>query len=65
MPCFIQRHFNHRLNKMKQLIQCLLIIVFSAAASGQETSTVQYLANEGLMSQEEITNATLAIFKLY
>lgn len=34
---------------MKRLSQCLLLIVFSATAVGQETSTVQYLANEGLM----------------
>jgi len=34
---------------MKRLIQCLLPIVLSATALGQETSTVQYLANEGLM----------------
>ena len=34
---------------MKRLIQCLLLIVSSATAVSQEHSTVQYLANEGLM----------------
>lgn len=34
---------------MKRLIQCLLFVAFGSTAVGQETSTVQYLANEGLM----------------
>lgn len=34
---------------MNRLIQCVLLVVFCATAVGQETSTVQYLANEGVM----------------
>lgn len=34
---------------MKRMMQCLLLAAISTAAAGQETSTVRYLANEGVM----------------
>ena len=34
---------------MKRVAQCVILIGFCATAAGQETSTVQYLANEGVM----------------
>ncbi len=34
---------------MKRMLQCLLLATISATAGGQETSTVRYLANEGVM----------------
>ena len=34
---------------MKRILPCLILAVFGAFATAQETSSVQYLANEGLM----------------
>jgi L-ascorbate metabolism protein UlaG (beta-lactamase superfamily) len=34
---------------MKRLLQYLVIATLSATAAGQERSSVQYLANEGVM----------------
>jgi L-ascorbate metabolism protein UlaG (beta-lactamase superfamily) len=34
---------------MKRLLQCVMLVVVCSTAAGQETSTVQYLANEGVM----------------
>ena len=34
---------------MKELLQCLMLVVVCSTAAGQETSTVRYLANEGVM----------------
>ncbi len=35
---------------MKRLIQCLTLVVFCSTAAAQETSSVRYLANEGVMA---------------
>lgn len=34
---------------MKRAMQCVILVAFCATAAGQETTSVQYLANEGVM----------------
>jgi len=34
---------------MKRVMQCVILVAFCATAAGQETTSVQYLANEGVM----------------